>query len=96
MSPKHQVRLSGEASEQSNMSESEVKNVVNDAIKEYDKETALPRHTQVMSELQTMRDGQNQLIGAATFAKWILAVSGVFIGIPGSIWMVVQIIRALR
>lgn len=78
------------------MSEAEVKNVVNEAIKDYDQETALPRHNQVMSELQVMRDGQNQLIGAASFAKWILAAGGVFVGLPGSIWMVVQIIRALR
>lgn len=96
MSPKQQLRLSdGEASQQS-MSEAEVKNVVNDAIKDYDNETALPRHTQVMAELQTIRDGQNQFIGAANFAKWILGIAGVFVGIPGSIWMIVQILRALR
>lgn len=78
------------------MSEAEVKNVVNDAIKEYDRETAFPRHQQVLKELQEVQAGQNQLIGAATFAKWALTIIGLLLGIPASVFMLIQIIRAMH
>jgi hypothetical protein len=78
------------------MSEGEVENVVNKAIKEYDQETALPRHQENLGNFEKVNLRLDGLFTLVDQAKGAFKVLTWVVGLPGVITAVIVVYRLTR
>lgn len=75
------------------MTESGVRVIVFEAFANYEKETALPRHTENLGNFKTLFATMNKAIGSINTLKWFL---GIVIGGPGIVMVVIELMRFAR
>lgn len=78
------------------MNEAEVKNVIHDAMKEYDKDIALPRHTENLENFKTMTSRMDDVYDVLNQAKGAFKVLAAIVACPAIIGSLLLIYRVIH
>jgi hypothetical protein len=71
------------------MSEAAVLVIVGDALKEYERETGLPRHKENLGNFKSLFELVSQIRGGVRVLRWV-------IGLPALVMAIISILRYVR